>query len=184
MTVDHPELVTRLGPQDERIVLDMLDAAVEWMTSQGLQAQWGTQPFSSSPKRVQQVRNWLIHDRCFLWGSRREPYAVLVLGDPPPHVSAARLPELYVVLLVSSRAPAARGAGRSLLDMAMALARDEGAHQVRVDCFAGNGGRLVDFYESCGFRRTEQFCVEVSDGRSPATPWRGQVLVREVRRTG
>ena len=44
--------------------------------------------------------------------------------------------------------------------------------RVRVDCFAGNGGRLVAFYESCGFTPTERFTVGES--------WVGQVLVRDL----
>jgi hypothetical protein len=42
---------------------------------------------------------------------------------------------------------------------------------LRVDCFAGNDGALVRFYERCGYTKTETFTV----GK-----WPGQVLERRV----
>ena len=42
---------------------------------------------------------------------------------------------------------------------------------MRVDCYAGNGGRLVAFYESCGFTPVGEFTV--GDG------WTGCLLVRD-----
>lgn len=42
---------------------------------------------------------------------------------------------------------------------------------LRVDCFAGGEGRLVEYYEARGFTPTETFVVG---------DWPGQVLERRV----
>ena len=70
-----------------------------------------------------------------------EPVGFLGLGPAPDDIPPAEVPELYVRALVTSRTPAARGAGRLLLDHAVTLAQEQGVAQVRVDCYAGNGGR-------------------------------------------
>jgi hypothetical protein len=51
-------------------------------------------------------------------------------------------------------------------------ARASGRSLVRVDCFAGNNGALVRFYESCGFVATDAFTVG---------DWPGRVLERRLR---
>ncbi len=95
----------------------------------------------------------------------------LVLDDAPAYVPAAFEPEVYVLVLVTAHRPDAKGAGAFLLDVAVAQADADGVGLVRVDCFAGNGGALVRFYESCGFQRLTTFDV---DG------WPGQVLGRRT----
>ena len=95
----------------------------------------------------------------------------LVLDDAPAYVPPPTEPEDYVLVLVTAHTPDARGAGAHLLEVAAAQARSDGVGLLRVDCFAGNGGALVRFYESCGFERLTTFDV---DG------WSGQVLGRRV----
>jgi ribosomal protein S18 acetylase RimI-like enzyme len=62
-----------------------------------------------------------------------------------------------------------RGAGRRLLDESWDRARARGIGLQRVDCYGGDDGKLVRFYESAGFTRTQPFEV---DGRP------GQLLER------
>jgi hypothetical protein len=74
-----------------------------------------------------------------------------------------------VLLLVSH--PAARGAGRRLLDESWVRVCAEGGRLQRVDCYAGDDGKLVRWYESAGFVKTQPFDV---DG------WPGQLLERRA----
>jgi GNAT superfamily N-acetyltransferase len=164
--------VFRCGPGDEPLVLGILDASVDWLVGKGHVDQWGTQPFSELPSRRSQVEDMLARSSLALVaGTRSAPLGVLVLGPPPGHVPAADGPESYVVLLASTHAPGARGVGRFLLERAHEFAKEQGSERLRVDCFAGNDGRLVAFYERCGFRPCDTFQVGT---------WRGVVLDRPV----
>ena len=161
------------GRDDAATVLGLFDSAVARLVAEGLREQWGDQPWSSVPRRVGQVASWL--DGAGSWVAATgdgTPVGFLHVGPAPPYVPPATVPESYVVALVTSRAPDAGGAGRVLLEHAVDDARERGVARVRVDCFAGNGGRLVTFYESCGFTPDGEFTV--GDG------WLGRVLVREV----
>jgi GNAT superfamily N-acetyltransferase len=95
----------------------------------------------------------------------------MVLGEAQPYVSPATEPEIYVVVPVGSHEPFARGAGAHLLTVADDEARDRNVGLLRVDCFAGNNGALVRFYERCGYSKTETFTVG---------EWPGQVLERRI----
>jgi GNAT superfamily N-acetyltransferase len=91
------------------------------------------------------------------------------LGEAPAYVLAADAPEVYVLLLVTSRAHAGRGVGAALLDHAHAEAVERGATRLRVDCWAGGDGALVRYYEAAGFMATARFTVG---------DWEGQLLER------
>jgi hypothetical protein len=77
--------------------------------------------------------------------------------------------ELFISVLITSRSPEAKGVGKRLLAHADIVAAENGVEQLRVDCFAGNGGALVRYHESSGFLKSDTYD---NDG------WRGQVLVR------
>ena len=163
----------RAHRDDAVTVLGLFDSAVDWLVAEGLTEQWGDRPWSRVPRRVEQVASWLGGEGSWLAEAPDGSAAgFLHLGVAPGYVPAATVPEDYVVALVTSRAPEARGAGRALLDHALREATGHAVDRLRVDCFAGNGGRLVAFYESCGFTRTERFTVGES--------WVGQVLVRDL----
>ncbi|WP_043810054.1 GNAT family N-acetyltransferase [Allokutzneria albata] len=169
------ELTVRSGTvSDAMTVLGLFDDAVRWLTAKGQTGQWGTTPFSESPKRVLQVERW-----CDSGGLRiAERYgeavgAMVLLPEAPAYVPVSDEPELYVVGLVSGRQAAARGAGRTLLETARQEAVAAGVSRLRVDCWAGGDGALVDFYVSAGFTRLHGF--EVGD-------WPGQVLELRLRR--
>jgi GNAT superfamily N-acetyltransferase len=169
------QFVVRRGDvTDARILLDLFDGAIAWMVSRNATEQWGSTPFSQVPARVETIEKWAASGGLRI-GEHREhpgrPAAAMVLGVAQPYVSPTTEPELYVVVLIGSREPFARGAGRHLLRVAEQEAREQDLGRLRVDCFAGNDGALVRFYESCGFVRTETFTVR---------DWPGQVLERRL----
>lgn len=160
------------GPADAAGVVALFDDAVRWLTAQGYEAQWGATPWSDVPQRVAAVEGWCTGSGAWVAETDDDALAgLLVLGDAPEYVPPADVPEVYVVALVGSQRPEGKGSGRQLLGLADRVARERGVRQLRVDCFAGNGGRLVRFSESAGYERTDTFLVG---------DWTGQVLRRLV----
>jgi GNAT superfamily N-acetyltransferase len=158
--------------QDLDTLLALFDEAVAWMVARGQPDQWGTEPWSTNPKRVDRVRA-LIGDG-ELWVAELDgaPAGALIVSDhPDPHVPTVDEPERYVRLLITSRARAGNGIGSMLLDKANDIARADGVELLRVDCWAGGGGKLVAYYERNGFAKTGTFDV---------SGWPGQVLSRRV----
>ncbi|GGU93423.1 GCN5 family N-acetyltransferase [Streptomyces litmocidini] len=158
------------GAEDLPAMLAILDSAVVWLNGKGITAQWGTEPFSTRPRVVEQVARTM---------SEGDPWIVEVDGVPAgtmtltPHpgqyVEPADEPEVYVRFLATDADFHGHGVGAALLAHAEAETRRRGVELLRVDCFAGGGGRLVEYYERQGFTRTTAF--EVGD-------WPGQVLER------
>jgi GNAT superfamily N-acetyltransferase len=151
-------------------VVRLMDRAVEWLVAQGRTGQWGAQPWSASERRVQRLRQMIDDGELLLL--EQDGVAVAALAHGPvahDYVPAADEPEDYVLLLVSD--PAVRGAGRRLLDESWQRARARGIALQRVDCYGGDDGKLVRFYESAGFTRTEPFDV---------SGWPGQLLERRA----
>jgi GNAT superfamily N-acetyltransferase len=156
-------IVRRGGTADVDTVLGLMDEAVRWLVSQGRPGQWGTEPFSGNPKRVEQIREWA--PELWLAESEGEVVGALALGVAKPPVPPSDVPEVFVRGLVGSRK--GRGAGRVLLDHARAEAERRGVDRLRVDCYAGDDGALVAFYVLAGFTPTDTFAVG---------EWPGQVL--------
>ncbi|MET8090744.1 GNAT family N-acetyltransferase [Micromonospora sp. NPDC005220] len=166
--------IRRGGPADAPAVLAMLDSAVAWMNDRGNTEQWGTKPFSEQPRRVDQVDRYLTENLPYIAEVDGTPAAALVLGSgPDPRIPIAPVaePERYVRLLVSDRRFAGRNLGSALLARAVEETRRAGVRLLRVDCWAGGGGKLVAFYERHGFTSTETFLVG---------SWPGQVLAQRV----
>jgi GNAT superfamily N-acetyltransferase len=159
----------RTGTVDDlTAVVRLMDRAVEWLVGQGRTGQWGDQPWSASEHRVERLRR-IVEDGELLVLDR-DGVAVAALAHGPvahPYVPPADEPEDYVLLLVSD--PSVRGVGRRLLDESWDRARARGIGLQRVDCYGGDDGKLVRFYESAGFTRTERFDVG---------GWPGQLLER------
>jgi GNAT superfamily N-acetyltransferase len=157
--------VIRVGSVDDAdAVLRLLDRAVEWLVGQGRTGQWGDQPWSASEKRVARIRDMIAGSELLVLELDGAVVAALAHG-PVAHdyVPAAGEPEDYVLLLVSD--PEVRGAGRRLLDESWARVRAAGGALQRVDCYAGDDGKLVRFYESAGFTATQRFEVNGWPGR-------------------
>ena len=161
----------RTGSVDDLdAVLALFDAAVAWLVDQGRTGQWGDQPWSASAERVAQIRRMIEGNELLLLERAGATVAALAHG-PHAHdyVPAATDQEDFVLLLVAD--PSVRGVGRRLLDASWSRAREKGIERQRVDCYAGDDGKLVRFYESAGFTRTETFEVK---------GWPGQLLERRA----
>lgn len=143
---------------DLNAVLALFDETIEWFVSIGNTQQWGSEPFSSVPRHVERVRTTLALPGAWVAESAEgQVLAVLVLAAPEDDIPAATEPETFVRLLLSSRAPQARGWGRRLMAFAEQRARAAGHRLLRLDCFGGGDEALVRFYESCGLVRAERF---------------------------
>ncbi|WP_217236917.1 GNAT family N-acetyltransferase [Streptomyces sp. AC555_RSS877] len=165
------------GPGDIPAILGMLDSSVEWLVSQGRTGQWGTKPLSESPKTVESVTRYMDEGDVFVAEVEGVPAATLTLTDSAgaylSHLTPPGEPERYIHWLASDRRFKGRGVGSALLAHAAEETRRAGVSLLRVDCYAGDDGKLVRYYESNGFTRTEAFTVGESE-------WPGQVLARRV----
>lgn len=160
------------GPDDAPAILAMLDEAVAWLAANGRSGQWGAEPFSQIPRRVASITDQTRTDTIWIAESGGRPVGAMATSPHPmPYVDPADEPELYVTLLVTSRAFAGRGVGSGLLAHARAEARRRGVGLVRVDCYAGSGGALVGYYVRNGFTPVSAF--NVGD-------WPGQLLSLRV----
>ncbi|WP_091610341.1 GNAT family N-acetyltransferase [Micromonospora mirobrigensis] len=174
---DRPTITVRPGgPADADAVLGMFDSAIAWLVARGRTGQWGTEPGSTDPARIAQVRAWANGDGLWLAEIDGRCVGALVVGAATEYVPPPTEPELYVNLLIADRAHAGLGVGSRLLEHAAELARQRGVGVLRVDCYAGDDRALVRFYESCGFTATDPFTVE----RPGRPPWPGQVLARRL----
>ncbi|MFC4118100.1 GNAT family N-acetyltransferase [Nonomuraea zeae] len=159
------------GPGDVAAVLHMFDSAVTWLVSQGRTGQWGTEPFTGNPRRTEQVTSWATGGGMQIADIDGHPAGCIVVGPPHDYVAPAAEPELYVQALVIDQQHAGHAIGRTLLDWALQEAKARQAALLRVDCYAGDDGRLVTYYERCGFTRAEPFTVG---------EWPGMLLQRRL----
>jgi GNAT superfamily N-acetyltransferase len=172
-----------------------MDLAVEWLVKRGITGQWGTQRPSEVSDRIKQITSfaeagglWVAVDSQFFGaegsnaakdvagdnGSSSVPGGVvgaIAVGDATPYVKPAEEPELYIQAFITHRSWAGHGIGAILLAKARQLARDAGVSVIRVDCYRGEDGKLVKYYESQGFVKTEEFQVH---------GWPGQVLMQRL----
>ncbi|MGP3959563.1 GNAT family N-acetyltransferase [Nonomuraea sp. 3N208] len=156
---------------DVATVLAMFDSAVAWLTAQGRTGQWGSRPFTGDPRRTQQVTRWAAGGGMRIAHIDGTPAGCIAVGPAHDYVSPALEPELYVQALVTDRRYTGHRIGRTLLDWAAQEGRARGVALLRVDCYAGDDGRLVAYYESCGFTRAEPFAVG---------EWPGMLLHRRL----
>lgn len=173
LRIDVPYLTIRPGtPEDLPLVVSLFDDAITWFQTFGNTGQWGAQPFSQQPRQVDRIRGWLSQPGAWIAELPGLPAAgVLVLGSRHDYIPAATEDEVYVRLLLGARGPEAKGVGRALLQFAEVEAANAGVTLLRVDCYSGGSGRLVNFYQSCGFERTQAFLVR---------DWPGQILQRRI----
>lgn len=160
--------------EDATQVVALFDEAIVWMNENGNTEQWGTEPWSKKPDTVEKITNWCAQGNGG-WVALLPDGTVggfLVVGDAHPYVPAATEPELYIVALIAARRPETRGFGHRLLRHADELAAKRGISELRVDCWAGGGGKLVRFYESAGYSKHSTFEVR---------GWPGQILTRSLR---
>jgi len=141
-------------------VLALMDDAVAWLTAQGRTDQWGAEPFSGDEKKTEFIRKLVEAGDLFIAEIDGEPAGALIVHEAPmPYVPPVEERELYVRLLVTSRRHKGQGIGAELVAFAREEARKRGIDLLRVDCYSGPDEKLVRFYESVGFTRTERINV-------------------------
>ncbi|MGH3759234.1 GNAT family N-acetyltransferase [Actinophytocola sp.] len=151
---------------DLPVLLDFFDEAVEWMVARGNTGQWGTEPWSAQPDRVERVRGMIDGGELWIAEVDQAPAGALVVSDRrPPYAPPLDEPELYVVLVLVSRRHAGARIGSALLGLARDLARRREVSLLRVDCYAGGTGELVGYYTRHGFTPTETFTVGTWPGQ-------------------
>jgi GNAT superfamily N-acetyltransferase len=165
------------GEDDLPDLLTIMDATMAWLVSLGRTGQWGSEPASASPSRVEHYRAYLRdhHARCAEIDGRPVGFCV-VSEQLPSYVEPAGEPELYVRFLVTDRARKNTGIGAALVADAVAETRRRGLGLLRVDCYAGDDQKLVQQYVALGFTPAQPFTVE----RDGHPPWPGQVLAMRV----
>jgi ribosomal protein S18 acetylase RimI-like enzyme len=157
---------------DVDTLLRFFDEAVEWLVARGSSGQWGTEPWTKVPKRVERVKGMAADPGLRVAMVDGEPAGALIVSEErDPHVPAVDERELYVRLLITSRRFAGRRVGGRLIEYALDEARRRGIDLVRVDCWAGGDGDLQRYYEGHGFKPTVRFTVE---------RWVGQVLEQRL----
>src|SRR5215468_5410217 len=118
--------IRRAGRDDVPAVLALLDGATEWLVAHGRTDQWGTEPHSTSPRRVEQITGFADDGELWVAETGERIVGALAVGDAMAYVPPATEPELYVRLLVTDRRSAGQNIGGLLLDHARELARQAG----------------------------------------------------------
>jgi GNAT superfamily N-acetyltransferase len=158
--------IRRGGPDDVPVIMAMLDGAVAWLAGNGRTGQWGAEPWSRDPGRVGRISGIARDDELLVAEEDAGPAGVMAVAPrPPSYVGAVDEPELYITLLVTDRAFAGHGVGGTLIGEAKRLARARGAGLLRVDCYGGGDGRLVEYYRRQGFEAVAEFTVGDWPGR-------------------
>jgi len=160
-------LTIRPGSEaDGRAVVALFDEAVAWLVERGQTGQWGATPFSERPGVRERVHEFRIDGGLHIAELDGDPVGVLVVGPAPSYAPPAPVPDLYIILLLSSRRLIGRGIGSELVNRAIELGYDRGAEALRVDCWAHAPG-LVRWYEKQGFSRSNRFELN---------GWQGQIF--------
>ncbi|MFE7527937.1 GNAT family N-acetyltransferase [Kitasatospora sp. NPDC057542] len=162
------------GPADVPDILALLDDAVAWLAGQDRTGQWGDQPFSTIPARVDQVSSYAAEPfliRLAVDDDGRTVGCCVLSEDRGRWIPAVDERELYVRNLVTDRSRKGSGIGAALIADAIEETRRRGIGLLRVDCYGGADRKLVARYRALGFTETESFEVE-----QPAGVWPGQVL--------
>ncbi|MDH6569587.1 GNAT superfamily N-acetyltransferase [Streptomyces sp. SAI-117] len=166
------------GPDDIPVILGMLDSCVEWLVAQGRPGQWGTRPLSLSPGTVESVARYVDEGSVYIAEADGVPAATLTVTDSPgaylAHLPSPGEPERYIHWLASDRRFKGHGIGSALLAHAVEETRRAGVALLRVDCYAGDDGKLVAYYEANGFAPTETYTAGADND------WPGQVLAMRV----
>jgi GNAT superfamily N-acetyltransferase len=178
MTTHPIDIRKASGPvsADASTILQLLDGAVDWLATRGSTGQWGTQPASQNPRFITHASNFAAGDGLYFAYLDGRPVGALCVGDAQPYAPPATEPELYVQLLVADRSKAGMGIGARLLSHARELALDAGVNLLRVDCYRGPDGALVEYYRGQGFTATHEFTVP-----RESDEWPGQILERRLR---
>jgi GNAT superfamily N-acetyltransferase len=155
---------------DGPAVVALFDQAVTWLVERGQTGQWGATPFSERPGIRERVHGFRVGGGLYMAERDGVPVGVLVVGPAPAYAPPAPVPELYIILLLSSRELIGHGIGRVLVTKAIELGYERGAEVLRVDCWAHAPG-LVRWYEKQGFTRSSRFELN---------GWQGQIFTMQL----
>ncbi len=158
------------GDADGQAVVNLFDEAVAWLVDRGQTGQWGATPFAERPGLRERVHGFRIGGGLYIAERDEVPVGVLVVGPAPAYAPPAPVPELYIILLLSSRQCAGQGIGSLLVSKAIELGYERGAEVLRVDCWAHAPG-LVRWYEKQGFIRSSRFELN---------GWQGQIFTMQL----
>ena len=162
--------IRRGDETDGPAVIAMADEAVACLVERGQPGQGGATPFSERPGIRERVYGFRVGGGLHIAEARGKPVGVLVVGPAPAYAPAAPLPELYIILLLSSRRLIGRGIGGALVNKAIEIAYERKAEILRVDCW-GHAPGLVLWYEKQGFTRSNRFELN---------GWQGQIFTMEL----
>jgi GNAT superfamily N-acetyltransferase len=157
-------------PADEPALLELFDEAVEWMLARGQPGQWGAELPSTREDWRASIHALACEAGLYMLELDGRAAAALALGEAPEYVPPTDEPEIYILLVLSTRADRGRGLGGDLLAHAERRAREAGVSRLRVDCWA-DAPSLVGWYERYGF---------IACGEFERRGWRGQILSRPV----
>jgi GNAT superfamily N-acetyltransferase len=162
--------------EDTEAVVALFDANVAWLVERGRSEQWGSEPFSESPKHVDFVRDLLSSGVVTIAEIDGEVVGASVVTDHPmPYVPAIEEPERYLKLLIASPAYRGQQIGHRLIELAREQTVADGVGLLRVDCWSGGDRRLVSYYTSEGFAPTQEIevrpetSVQVFEWRPPSS---------------
>ncbi|SPO36655.1 uncharacterized protein PSFLO_02126 [Pseudozyma flocculosa] len=176
---------------DLAFILSAFDSALPYLSSIGSAQQWGDIPFSSRPKTRTEFAQFI-----------RSSYRLSLLprdgdgdGDGQGeeggrwcldqirqrlHDDDGSAPRfLYLNYLITHRFRPSRGAGAQLIHHALDLARHRRIPWILVDCWCGNAGGLVRFYQQHGFHPIGDAFVAPGKHKD-GLEWRGSVLGRRI----
>ncbi|MDJ1131276.1 GNAT family N-acetyltransferase [Streptomyces iconiensis] len=165
----RPAVASDAGP-----VLAMMDGIMDWLVSQGRTAQWGTAHWSATPALVDSIDGRIARGelRVAVGNGGDIAGGISLSRSPGPYIQPADEPELFINYLATSRRYQGRNIGGALLGEARAEARRRGLGLLRVDCFAGDDGRLKDWYAGQGFEEVGPFTVR----REGRPDWPGMLF--------
>ncbi len=150
---------------DTDALMALFDANISWLVERGRSEQWGSEPWSGSPKHIDFVRGLLSSGVVTIAEIEGEVVGASVVTDHPmPYVPSIGEPERYLKLLISSPAHRGQQIGHRLIGMARELTIADGIALLRVDCWSGGDRRLVTYYTSEGFTPVQ--VIEVRPGTS------------------
>jgi GNAT superfamily N-acetyltransferase len=150
-------------------VLGLFDDAVAWLNARGVTGQWGTTPFSASPRSVPRFMGWITPGALFVARQGGRIVACVALAEEPPTYATHVWPHFpatacYLEAFATARDRAGEGIGTALLAWAEGYARQQGKDTIWLDCWADSPG-LVAYYQRAGYTPTGTVTVGESRGQ-------------------
>ncbi|OBT85288.1 hypothetical protein VE02_06523 [Pseudogymnoascus sp. 03VT05] len=180
-----------IAASDHDLLVDFQESQISWLSTVGSADQWGTKSVrEANPAVTDKARSCIERsEQNAPWGSdwcrasiaessSGVPVAGLVLDSKAPAYVSSVLPEqdeedpfVYLAYLISNRdaGEERKGAAAALIGFAKEQVRGAGVKRICLDCFRGNGRKLVRYYESQGFKVLEDFTAGEKE-------WQGCVL--------